>query len=1701
VKKINNNVRSHATPILLSLFSAGLAGCSTIDKATTATTGVASKGLLDNAEVFIDVDGDGVWTEGVDSDKVRTEADGSFSIDTELTGDIVVQTDETTIDASSGAVLAGIKMSAMAGSSVVTVATTIANELVDSSGGTLSQTDAEAQVKAILGLDASTNVSSYNAYAAENAGTAESVAFEKAAQHVMTVINTLAEAEATSSIGSTVSKSAALNNAVAAFVDVIETQVADSEVVGADPLTAIDFTSDAIINEVVAAAIVNDAGSVFADNTFTTSLTSIKTAIQTVNKAIDAVTSLDSGSEQTFSVAQSSLIDMTQAVASTNDASKASIMATTTITDISNLVVVKGATAGLTAEDAASVTDTGSLVITGTALVADPDTADNVTYTFDTTVTSDSPIGALTITAEGVWTYTLDNNHADVQALGASGALVEVFQIKTKATDATDPDNLTFAESSTKFISIRVEGSNDTPTLSAALADVSTAEDASFSLTIPSATFADVDTGDTSTLTATLEGGAELPSWLTFTASTGVLSGTPTNDQVGSINITITSTDASKASVSDTFTITVTNTNDAPTVSASIVDQTIAEDSALSFTIPSATFADVDTGDSSTLTATLTGGGDLPSWLTFTATTGVFSGTPTNDEVGSININVTSTDGSTASVADTFNITVANVNDAPTVSAEIVDQTIAEDSALNFTIPSATFSDVDTGDTSTLTATLEDGTELPSWLTFTASTGVISGTPTNDQVGSINITVTSTDGNAASVSDTFSITVANVNDAPTVATALIDQTIAEDSALSFTIPSATFADVDTGDSSTLTATLSGGGDLPSWLTFTAATGVLSGTPTNDEVGSINITVTSTDTSAISVSDDFSLITTNINDAPIVTSAQAALETSENVDFSYTVPNATFGDIDVGDTLTYSATLTSGGALPAWLSFDASTKTFSGTPTNSDITDLSIKVTASDGTATVSDTLALKVTDNAVPSVTTEQTDQNATQGSAFTYTVPANTFADLEDVDSSLTITATDLPDGLTFTSGTISGTPTNAAVGANTVSITATDSGGAAVTDQITITVANINDAPTVANALIDQTIISGRESAFTIASDSFSDIDTGETDTLAYSVTLADGGTLPSWLTPNEDGTFTANPTTSDAGTISVTVTATDTSDAAISDTFDIIVMANQGPVIATLVDLTATEDTAVSFSLADDKFTDGNSDAITVTVSGNPSWLAFDASTKTFSGTPTTDSDAGTSTITVAATDASNATGTTTFDLVTTAVNDAPAFTSASSVNVTENSFTAAMVAVSDEESDTMTYTLAGTDASSFSIDSSTGKLSFAGTSRTDMNLLLDSSGEQGGLMVDNLTTTVDGGVTTLRMDLWVMPKVVDVEALKGIQFTPTSTGTAADFDFFFSSGDDSTLPKKHDETVDGEGEPIAGEYATVGGSGGANGSAAIWYSDSAYSTNDMEAIKIGLLKISNYDATNTYTIDTLLMGGGDAGVSTSANYTLNNLILSSVMDLPEYGDNASAAYTDSYSVEITATDSNDSTSSVTQTLSVTVDATTANINSSTTTATWTGTGASDTYTIDSLTASADGGDGDNDVAQISIANHTTWDTTGGTSELAATLVDMEIIDIGNVISSNDSSAVVIGDFSTNMTIDSASAASILDGTDSQVSIMGTTNDIVTLSGTDWVKSTSSSLSSGDYSSQVLDAWSDGSSILHIDHEINIVTPDIA
>ncbi|WP_152600142.1 putative Ig domain-containing protein, partial [Cellvibrio mixtus] len=77
---------------------------------------------------------------------------------------------------------------------------------------------------------------------------------------------------------------------------------------------------------------------------------------------------------------------------------------------------------------------------------------------------------------------------------------------------------------------------------------------------------------------------------------------------------------------------------------------------------------DVDAGATLTYSAQLNGGGSLPSWLSFNAATRTFSGTPANGDVGTISIDVIADDGNGGTVTDTFDIVIANTNDAPTVA-------------------------------------------------------------------------------------------------------------------------------------------------------------------------------------------------------------------------------------------------------------------------------------------------------------------------------------------------------------------------------------------------------------------------------------------------------------------------------------------------------------------------------------------------------------------------------------------------------------------------------------------------------------------------------------------------------------------------------------------------------------------------------------------------------------------------------------------------------------------------------------------------------------------------------------------------------------------------------------------------------------------------------------------------------------------------
>ncbi|MGQ0557614.1 MAG: putative Ig domain-containing protein [Nitrospiraceae bacterium] len=289
----------------------------------------------------------------------------------------------------------------------------------------------------------------------------------------------------------------------------------------------------------------------------------------------------------------------------------------------------------------------------------------------------------------------------------------------------------------------------------------------------------------------------------------------------------------------------------------------------------------------------------------------------------------------------------STANHAPTVGNPLVNQTVLEDGPLSIQVPANTFADVDAGDTLTYSASLANGTALPSWLSFNPTTRIFTGTPDDAQVGTLNLTVTATDSGGLSATSSFALTVQNVNEAPTVANTLINQTVLEETPLSIQMPANTFADLDEGDTLTYSATLANGTELPTWLSFNPITRTFSGMPGNTDVGTLALTVTATDSGNLSVSTGFALTVQNVNDAPTLVHPIADQAANTEAAFTFTVAANTFADVDAGDTLVYAATRVDGTALPTWLSFNSATRTFSGTPGVGDAGVVIVNVTATD----------------------------------------------------------------------------------------------------------------------------------------------------------------------------------------------------------------------------------------------------------------------------------------------------------------------------------------------------------------------------------------------------------------------------------------------------------------------------------------------------------------------------------------------------------------------------------------------------------------------------------------------------------------------------------------------------------------------------------------------------------------------------------
>jgi Ca2+-binding RTX toxin-like protein len=509
----------------------------------------------------------------------------------------------------------------------------------------------------------------------------------------------------------------------------------------------------------------------------------------------------------------------------------------------------------------------------------------------------------------------------------------------------------------TRWTAAQMQQENRAP-LAAAIAEQIAVEDRPWTFQVSDGTFTDPDAGDVLTWSDRAAGGGALPAWLHFDAQTHTFSGTPSNSDVGLVTLELTATDRSGAVASSTFDLSVSNVNDAPVQVSSMTLQSAAETRPFAFAVPASLFSDDDTGDVLTTTLQQADGQPLPDWIVFDADHGLVHGQPRVGDAGTWTLLLTATDRSGATASQPFDLVVSH---APVVATPPAPIQALEDSPLSVIIPDDTFVDADAGDTLSFAATSLDGSPLPAWLTFDASSRTFTGTPHNDDVGVRALAITATDVSGASASTALQLRVVNVNDAPVALNSIPDQQALEDAAWQYAIAPGTFFDADVGDQLTYSARLASGDPLPAWMHFNANAAVLSGTPSNEDVGTSRLAITATDSAGTAAESTFTIHVANVNDAPVAVGSLPAWALTAGDAGTYSVPASAFSDCDVGDTLSLSTTLADGRPLPSWMKFDAASRSFSGSPMPADAGDLLVRVIATDTAgASATQSLALQI---------------------------------------------------------------------------------------------------------------------------------------------------------------------------------------------------------------------------------------------------------------------------------------------------------------------------------------------------------------------------------------------------------------------------------------------------------------------------------------------------------------------------------------------------------------------------------------------------------------------------------------------------------------------------------------------------------------------------------------------------------------------
>ncbi len=619
--------------------------------------------------------------------------------------------------------------------------------------------------------------------------------------------------------------------------------------------------------------------------------------------------------------------------------------------------------------DTAAVAEDGAIAASGNVLANDKDLDAGARLVVGTPGSFEGAYGTLVLAVDGSYTYTLHNDDAIVQSLAQGQAVLDSFSYT--ATDG--------AGSTDAVVEFTITGANDAPVVTADAAQVAangaasasgnvlandTDRDTGASLAVAGAgsfagTYGSLVLAQDGSYTYTLDAdgaavralaaGQSAVDSFAYAATDGVAS------ILSTLAITVNGANEAPVAAPDTAAVTAGGTaasgnvlaNDrdadaeaqlrvatAGTYAGKYGSLALAEDGSYTYQLDSASAA----------VQALAQGESVRESFSYTATDGVVQ------VVSGLDITVTGANDAPVVVADAGQVG-AGAKAPVTGNVLANDRDVDHGASLAVSTPGSYAGNygtlelaqdgsysyvVDSGNAAV--KMLELGQSLVETFVYKATDGTVSA------AANLAITINGEARTPVMQADTATIREDQV--------LIVGNVLANDSGKSLKV----VTDIDVGDYGLLTVLQSG--------SFVYALGTLT-----DKVQSLGRTTSVVDHFDYTVLDGRTRIASSLdvtvlgqNDAPELARALADKYVNFNKAFAFQLPANSFTDIDKGDTLTYSAKLANGAALPSWLKFDAATGTFSGTAPKSTGT-IEVRVTATDKVAATGSTAgSLSVSD-------------------------------------------------------------------------------------------------------------------------------------------------------------------------------------------------------------------------------------------------------------------------------------------------------------------------------------------------------------------------------------------------------------------------------------------------------------------------------------------------------------------------------------------------------------------------------------------------------------------------------------------------------------------------------------------------------------------------------------------------------------------